>query len=82
MVVHGSDEHRDLLRLSRTHHAARHAVLRERVGGEVVDELDRSRAELEGVEAQLRAIESGEEGSGRLGVNFGKFGFDAKLRCV
>ena len=52
------------------------------MGGEVVDELDRSRVELEGVEAQLRAIESGEEGSGRLGVNFGKFGFDAKLRYV
>ena len=82
VVVHGSDEHRDLLRLSRTHHATRHAVLRDKVGGEVVDELEKSRVEVEGLDRQLRAIEGGGEEGGRLGVNFGKFGFDAKLRCV
>jgi hypothetical protein len=81
VVVHGSDEHRDYLRQSRTHHETRRAQLRDRLGAEAVDELDAARDQLDGLDAQLRAIDAAtDEIASRLNPNFSKFGFDAKLR--
>ncbi len=81
VVVHGSDEHRDFLRLSKTHHETRRAQLRDRLGADVVDELDAARNELDGLDAQLRAIDAAaDENANRLNPSFSKFGFDAKLR--
>lgn len=81
VVVHGSDEHRHFLRLSRTHHETRRTQLRDQLGSDVVDELEAARAQLDRLDAQLRAIEAAaDESASRLNPNFSKFGFDAKLR--
>ncbi|KAK0639726.1 hypothetical protein B0T16DRAFT_450341 [Cercophora newfieldiana] len=81
VVVHGSDEHRHFLGLTKSHHETRRAQLRERVGADVVDELEAARAELDHVSAQLERLEAAAEAqSSGLGANFEKFGFDAKLR--
>lgn len=81
VVVHGSDEHRDYLRLSRAHHESRRAALRAQLGEEVADELETARAELDALDAQLSAIEAAaDESAARLNPNFSKFGFDAQLR--
>ncbi|KAK5657783.1 hypothetical protein OQA88_2856 [Cercophora sp. LCS_1] len=78
VVVHGSDEHRHFLGVTKSHHETRHAQLREKVGHEVVNELDSVRAQLDAVSTQLLRLES--NGKARLNTNFEKFGFDAKLR--
>lgn len=80
VVVHGSDEHRDFLHLTRTHHETRRAQLRERHGSDVVDEIDSVRAELDAVAAQLQRLEAAAAESNKLNTNFSRFGFDAKLR--
>jgi hypothetical protein len=79
VVVHGSDEHRHFLGVTKSHHETRRAQLRERVGADVVDELETARAHLDAVSAQLDKLEAAALGSG-LGANFEKFGFDAKVR--
>lgn len=81
VVVHGSDEHRQFVRQSKTHHETRRAQLRDRLGPDAVDELDNACAQLEALETQLRRIEAAaEENAGRLNPNFSKFGFHGKLR--
>ncbi|KAK3898166.1 bacterial low temperature requirement A protein-domain-containing protein [Staphylotrichum tortipilum] len=84
VVLHGSAEHRAFLRESHTHHAARRAQLRERIGAEVDDELEEVREKLVEVEGHLKRIESQEEEGEVEGLreNFGKFGFHAKLRMI
>ncbi|KAK4448935.1 hypothetical protein QBC34DRAFT_485330 [Podospora aff. communis PSN243] len=81
VVVHGSDEHRHFLGLTKSHHETRRAQLRERIGADVVEELEAARAQLDSVSAQLERLEAAAaaQGSG-LGANFEKFGFDAKVR--
>jgi len=82
VVVHGSDEHRHFLGLTKSHHETRRAQLREKVGADVVDELEGTRAQLDAVSAQLERLEraAAEREVGGLGRNFEKFGFDAKVR--
>lgn len=80
VVLHGSPEHLHFLSVSQAHHAARHDELREKVGHETAEELERVRAELRAVEGHLRRVERGMVVGGDLGASFGKFGFDAQLR--
>ncbi|KAK3353799.1 hypothetical protein B0T25DRAFT_221162 [Lasiosphaeria hispida] len=81
VVVHGSDEHRHFLGLSKSHHETRRAQLRERHGPELVDELEAARAELDAISAQLHRLEAASvDSTNRLNENFSRFGFDAKLR--
>ncbi|KAK1753739.1 hypothetical protein QBC47DRAFT_326288 [Echria macrotheca] len=79
VVVHGSDEHREFLQQTRSHHETRRAQLRERHGS-VVDEIDAVRTELDAVAAQLHRLEAAAAADGKLNTNFSRFGFDAKLR--
>jgi len=79
VVVHGSDEHRDYLHLARTHHETRRAQLRERLGPDVVNEIDSVRTDLDVVTAELQKLEAA-NGGNKLHTNFSRFGFDAKLR--
>lgn len=80
VVLHGSAEHLHFLSVSQAHHAARHDELREKVGHETAEELEKVRAELRAVEGHLRRVERGMVVGGDLGASFGKFGFDAQLR--
>ena len=85
VVVHGSDEHRHFLGVSREHHENRHREIRDRIGDEVVKELESVRGQLENVRRQLvkleeRGMEEMNSRVGILGENFEKWGFDAKVR--
>ncbi|KAK4143596.1 uncharacterized protein C8A04DRAFT_12290 [Dichotomopilus funicola] len=81
VVVHGSEQHRDLLHQTKSHHETRRQRLRERDGvAQVLEEWEEVRAQLEGLEAQLLKIAKEEYGVGGVNANFDKFGFHAKLR--
>ncbi|KAK3387682.1 bacterial low temperature requirement A protein-domain-containing protein [Podospora didyma] len=78
IVVHGSDEHRGFLHQTKQHHESRHAQLRKTLGEDIVNELDSTKAQLMAVTSQLDRLQSNV--CERLGANFDKFGFDARLR--
>ncbi|KAL8366088.1 hypothetical protein RB595_004729 [Gaeumannomyces hyphopodioides] len=80
VVVHGSDEHRDLLDRTRSHAHARREELRRRHegAGELLDEWESVSAQLRDVAAQMERL--ADHGGGKLNATFSKFGYGAHVR--
>ncbi|KAL8309273.1 hypothetical protein RB597_009511 [Gaeumannomyces tritici] len=81
VVVHGSDEHRELLDRTRSHAHARREELRRRhdgAAGELLDEWEGLSAQLRDVAAQMERL--ADHGGGKLNATFSKFGYGAHVR--
>ncbi|KAL8397800.1 hypothetical protein RB594_004488 [Gaeumannomyces avenae] len=81
VVVHGSDEHRELLDRTRSHAHARREELRRRhdgAAGELLDEWEGLSAQLRDVAAQMERL--ADDGGGKLNATFSKFGYGAHVR--
>jgi hypothetical protein len=76
VVVHGSEEHRNYLHKTRSHHESRREGFRERFGADY-EEWERVAGELDSVTEQLEHIA---DHAHQLGHNFSKFGYSAQLR--
>jgi hypothetical protein len=76
LVINGSPEHLDALKLAHTHHETRREALRAQHGA-AYDEFENVRAELDALGNELHMLT---DHSVSLDANFSKYGYSAHLR--
>jgi hypothetical protein len=76
LVINGSPEHLDALRIAHTHHESRREALRT-LHGSVYDDFENVRAELDALGNELHMLT---DHSVSLDANFSKYGYSAHLR--
>lgn len=77
VVVHGSDEHTNLLHKAKEHRKQQAEEMKRRIGHQLLEEWDSLKVQIAEME---RMMERAVDHSSRLNANFEKFGFDAQLR--